>query len=537
MTSLQFRVLYRQFLFRMVDLELLSANAQGDSHKLLGQFAALLLFIDLWTSLIPIHALVARTMLVVGLFAVLSWDSMFPDRRDVYVLAPLPIRARTLFLAKVAALSTALSLTVIAVDIFSGILVPFAEAHAAHGFVAATASTLRAFAAFWCTMFAAGVFIFSCVLVVQGCAAYLLPRRYFLRLSALLQLAAFCLFLSVYFLEPASATPRSLAYPTYWFTGLFHLLNGTITPALVPFARRACIALAVSIVAAGSAFLLAYFRTLRKIVEEPDIVAGTRGAHWSPAFGDPPQTALVLFTVRTLLRSRQHRIVLCFYLGIAFAVVIVLVKVPTVQQRLNIPMMISSIIVLGFAMLGTRVVFPLPRDLRANWVFRILPLGAAPQILSANRCSLLLIAAAPVCLGSAILLFFTWPWRLAAGHLIVLILLASIVADLCLYEFQKLPFACSYLPGKSNFNMAFLGFGALLFTLIVQGAKWERGALESAGAYSELFSVLCVAAFLARWRTANAARAEDAHLTFEEAGTEEISGLGLHRDGVMPVSE
>jgi hypothetical protein len=32
MAKLQFRVLYRQFLFRMVDLELLSAAAQGDIH-------------------------------------------------------------------------------------------------------------------------------------------------------------------------------------------------------------------------------------------------------------------------------------------------------------------------------------------------------------------------------------------------------------------------------------------------------------------------------------------------------------------------
>ena len=40
-------------------------------------------------------------MLVVGLFAVLCWDSLLPDQRDVLTLAPLPVRARTLFLAKV----------------------------------------------------------------------------------------------------------------------------------------------------------------------------------------------------------------------------------------------------------------------------------------------------------------------------------------------------------------------------------------------------------------------------------------------------
>src|ERR1039457_4065266 len=118
MTRLQFRVLYREFLFRMVDLELLSAHAQGDMSKLFGQFAALFVFLSMLfagvglafaggAARMPLaqrlifgwfseHFLIATTMLVVGLFAVLSWDSTFPDRRDVLVLAPLPVRAGTI---------------------------------------------------------------------------------------------------------------------------------------------------------------------------------------------------------------------------------------------------------------------------------------------------------------------------------------------------------------------------------------------------------------------------------------------------------
>ena len=133
MKRLQFRVLYREFLFRIVDLELLSAHAEGDSRALLGQFASLLLFCSLilaayaglWTASVssapPLvhvvgawtmeHFLIATTMLVVGLFAVLSLESTFPDRRDVLVLGPLPVCARTMFLAKVAAVATALGLT------------------------------------------------------------------------------------------------------------------------------------------------------------------------------------------------------------------------------------------------------------------------------------------------------------------------------------------------------------------------------------------------------------------------------------------
>ena len=98
-------------------------RSNGASPRPYRQFAALLIFISLGLSatafgfagakmapparlvftLVVEHFLIATTMLVVGLFAVLSWDSTFPDRRDVLVLAPLPVRARTMFLAKVAA--------------------------------------------------------------------------------------------------------------------------------------------------------------------------------------------------------------------------------------------------------------------------------------------------------------------------------------------------------------------------------------------------------------------------------------------------
>ena len=131
MDRLQWRVLYRQFLFRVFDPEVLSADAKGDATKILGQFAALLIFfsvagsfgailifdsnakrdpdgIGLMFVMVAQHFMIATTMLVVGLFAVLSWDATFPDQRDAMVLAPLPVRARTMFLAKVTAVAASL---------------------------------------------------------------------------------------------------------------------------------------------------------------------------------------------------------------------------------------------------------------------------------------------------------------------------------------------------------------------------------------------------------------------------------------------
>src|SRR5262249_34987368 len=65
-------------------------------------------------------------------------------------------------------------------------------------------NALRSFAAYWITLFAAGAFLLCFVLCAQG-LAQLLPRQIFLRVSSVLQLACFCLFLTVYFLQPPFA--------------------------------------------------------------------------------------------------------------------------------------------------------------------------------------------------------------------------------------------------------------------------------------------------------------------------------------------
>src|SRR5262249_43752024 len=122
------------------------------------------------------HFLVATTMLAVGLFAVMSWDSTFPDRRDVLVLFPLPIHARTLLLAKVAAVATALGITVLSLNVFTGAMAPAASASAI-----SVGPLVRSFAAYWIATFAAGLFIFCVVLTAQG-VAQLLPRQKFLRI-------------------------------------------------------------------------------------------------------------------------------------------------------------------------------------------------------------------------------------------------------------------------------------------------------------------------------------------------------------------
>jgi len=570
MKNLKFRVLYREFLFRMVDPELLAPDAQGDSAKLAGQFASLLILcaiilavaglilgsaagkesgvVGVILKLSAENFLIATTMLAVGLFAIVSWDSTFPDRRDVMILAPLPVRARTMFGAKVSAVAASLGLIIVLLAGLGGLAWPYAfNTEGLTGF-------LRLFAAYWITLLASGVFVYSTVLAVQGITALLFPRRLFLRISSFLQLASFGLFVGVYFLQPIAITPVALGasmgndlpawVPSFWFLGLYQQIAGS--SALNLLAWRAWLAVSISVAVTLIAYTAAYWRSLRRIVEEPDIAPGVRGGIWLPRFGDSFRTAIVQFAVRSLLRSRRHRILLAFYLGVAFAMIIYFLKSPVSKEftggrvgnlwnEVNVALLASGFLLMGFWVVGTRVVFAMPLDLRANWIFRTLPLGESPALTIARRRAQLVLSVFPVWTFWCAILLTRWPWRQAAAHLLILWLAGITLVELCICGKQKIPFTCSYLPGKSHFHITFWISVHMILLGVGAAAEYERDAFGNPARLAELIAGMLALAAFARWRTYDWSRSGDAFLLFEEESPV-VQTLGLNKDGATIIT-
>jgi hypothetical protein len=550
MRKSQFRVLYGVFLMRVIDLELLSADA--DPSKLIGQFVTTFASISLLFTLPVIlggfrmsmagrwtaeHFFIETTMTVAGLIAVLSWDSAFPDRRDVLVLAPLPVRASTLFLAKISALFAAPFIAIAAFNIFSGFVWPllFVSSNSAIGF-------LRALSAYWITLSVAGGFILFTVLAVQGLAANLLPRQLFLRLSAFLQAGSLCLLLSVYFLEPSLESPAALAapenqrllawLPSYWFLGLFQQLNGSMHSAFAPLARRAWIGFAVSALGAVTALLLSYFRMLPRIVEQPEILPGARSGTWSPRFGNSLNSAITFFSLRTLLRSRQHRMILSFYLGIGLAIVVGYVKTPFSRLGLgkagiNVAFLLVSILMMILTILAIRVVASVPISLPANWIIRVTQVQPARHYQRAVRFSWLALGVAPVLLILAGSFLAVYPLRPVLGHLLTMLLLGLLVVELCLYTFPKISFTCSYLPGKANIHFVFWACLMVFIQLLKEGAKFESRMLNRPLSFMLMILFLAMVAAGMRW-FAEVRASSAAELVFEEEYAAEIVSLKLN---------
>lgn len=408
-----------------------------------------------------------------------------------------------------------------------------------------SAALIRLFAAYWITMFAAGSFVYCSVLGVQGVVAQLLPRQWFLRISSILQMTIFCSLVSVYFLQPVVAAPNLFDVhssglpgwsPSYWFLGFLQQLNGS--PALASYAHRAWIALGIAVGATSAAYAFSYWRSLRQIIEEPDIQPGVHGRISLPRFGTSLQTAIVQFSVRTLLRSRQHRLILAFYLGTGFAATVFLLKSPLARQITNMtvttpghehlaPLLAASIVLMSFWTLGTRVVFSLPLDLPANWIFRMTPVRAGSDYVKAMRLSLWMLSVAPAWLISAVAFLALWPLRPALEHLVLLAFYGITLAELCLIGSQKIPFTCSWMPGKSKFHLAFWLSILFILEIIIQIADLERRALESLVLYAIAVSILGVSAVFALWRSLRFANAETEVLQFQEVPPWQLTSLDL----------
>jgi hypothetical protein len=239
-----------------------------------------------------------------------------------------------------------------------------------------------------------------------------------------------------------------------------------------------------------------------------------------------------------LLRSQRHRTILAFYLGGGFAIVAVYLEAVREEvtdltwidlvQRFTFPMLVASILMLCASWLGIRTVFSLPLDLHANWVFRVTPPPDGAARLSAVRRALLAASVFPVLAALAALLLWFWPWTTVAEHLLVLGLLGSLLVDISLRDFRKIPFTCSYLPGKSKVHMVFW-FGIVPVVLAIHKfAQLELRAMSSPLSYWTMAGALAVASIAARLLAHTSATRSEPEIQFEESASDELTRLGLN---------
>ena len=393
--------------------------------------------------------LIVMTMSIVGLLTAIKWQSLFPSLNDYRAIGSLPVRAGQIFGAKLAALLAVATGTVIVID-FAPCL----------GFPALSASPYafdpslgRRSWALWLAATGACYFLFFALVAIQGALLNLLRAGRFLRITGTLQglLAGgmLILVLTSFSIGPPVANrlvqPEVAKWlPPVWFLGVCETLSGNPDPAMRALANRAWIGLVTAIVLVLAAYTLSYRRHRALLVEGVSARRTERpwrGALFDWVVPEPHQQAAAKFLAKGLAGTGPQRMLLMAYGGFGVAVLLTSGLAGPTAFFVH-----AHVILTTFLLIGIRHSFIVPVELKANWVFRIGEgEGRIEWLRAVDRC---------VLFGGAVLFAVPFPveaWLLGWRALAEATLTAAF--GLLAYEalfasWDKLPFTCSYLPGK-----------------------------------------------------------------------------------------
>jgi hypothetical protein len=409
--------------------------------------------------------MIALPMLLVGLAAVVAGPLLFPDETDYRVLTPLPISRAQLFLAKLAAVALIVAVAVVAVNVITTFWFPIAISgrKAQHPLLARLVTHGVA-------SVAGSIFMCLAVMAVQGLMIVAVPLAWQRRMSVVVQ-GAMCVGLLLLLpvvtrmpgMEVTAVTvlrPPLAWLPPSWFLGLQRwLLDGAAAGGYAEAAARGGVAIAVSLTLVAGSYI-ALYRSAERL-------AGVTGANrrsrrsntvLAPLFHRmAPQTVAIADFIRAgIARSRLHQFVFVIVLGTGIAVLIgdiasVMEGATPMASRPGAPVLaaISAPLLVALAMVlavRTAIRWPLERD--AAWIFRVTEeprtraatLGGASWTMTVCAWLAAMVTAAvlqPRMVGA------TWIVAAALTSMAVLALVEFVLMD-----WRRVPFACTYLPGK-----------------------------------------------------------------------------------------
>jgi len=208
----------------------------------------------------------------------------------------------------------------------------------------------------------------------------------------------------------------------------------------------------------------------------------------------PEERAIFQFTGKTLARTRKHQLFLVTYLSVGISLALNFATavrggklVLSEDGARAFPFLLAFFLISGF-----RAAFQFPAELASNWLFRITESRWAEIARSATRKRVLVSGLAPVLLLLA--LATRSPLRIlfqfAAGALLI---------ELMFWPFDRVPFTCSYFPGRTNLSILFVFYLYGFTTYSFNVADLER-TIEHRPVYAILTLTAAALILTLSWR-------------------------------------
>jgi hypothetical protein len=475
------------------------------------------------------HAfLFALTMWIVALAVTLVGDAIFPDEIDLRVLMPEPISQATIFGAKLAALACFVTLFALGAQVS---LAPmFLLTMIGPSGTGPLAGWL---AAYLIASVAGSAFAALSVIAVNGLMVLTPPLA---RMAAAVRSTmVFLLVLSLLFVVWLPATGQAFAAgswwlraaPPMWFVGLEHWLLGLRDRGGL------AVSAAVSLLTAGAvslaACLLLYRRLPRTMGKPVESYKEPRTRRLASRANAPKSVRRVVgsFGFITLRRSPLHQgVIVTLFAGGAGLVAARFMAAGFPQRTGDHWLLLWSPLALMFiAALAVRLALSIPIDLPANWIFRITERADSRAAVVAASVEIVLVLGVLLPVGAMLPL----QWMALGSRTLLLasveLAIGWLYVEVLMRDWRRLPFTCSYVPGKGFVPHMFVkGIAAfVLFTNV--GGRVIAACARTDGALPIL---LVVVAFPALWLLVGRRRAPARPLAFEDHVPSDINPLRLN---------
>jgi hypothetical protein len=559
------KALVRHFFYGLFDFGVLSeAGSDALKRVLIGIVAAMLTFglllARILVSAISGPAAVSVTpapyraafeafvigfpMLIVAFATLLVSQSLFPDETDFRVLLVLPVSRRVVFLSKLAALALFAGIFIVAAH--TAMLPLFAIISG--GRQAQDSFTTR-FVAHLVASVSGSALVVMALIAMNGAALVIVPRNQLRAAATAMRSAMLCatvLCIPLAAKLPAvapllAAESRSMyLVPPVWFLGVEELLLGHRSAYFTRLAGIAAVTSAVSLAVAAGTYLFLY-RRFDRIMMRP--VSASVGSRWwnVPLFERVSRrhangVAIGSFIRMTLERSPLHQGVFVAVAACGAGVVLnsllgvkALPRLRRTYEDELAAVLTWAPFALMFAMtIAVRAALVLPIEPRANWVFRMTEHDTArvDQVEAVVRSMIRLGVVLPL------LILLPFQWVMFHGQAIastgVTLAAGIVLVEIEMSEWRRLPFTCSYMPGKR-----FVGLTALVgFTVFVVFTSVGSGLAYSSRTHpiAALVFLAILGAIVWERRRRRARLTRHTPLLFEDALPTEIEPLRLSLD-------
>jgi hypothetical protein len=248
-------------------------------------------------------------------------------------------------------------------------------------------------------------------------------------------------------------------FPPVWFTGLHDLFLPDAHGLFASLGGYSLRMLGAAIILFAITWAIGLPRHYRRTLESEDtrpLVRSPLRSNW--LVRSPEERAIFQFSGRTLARSRKHQLFLVTYLSVGIALAVNFATDVRAGRLVldNEGTRAFPFLMAFFAISGFRAVFQFPAELGANWLFRITEAGWTEISRVVTRKRVLVSGLAPV-------LLVVFPFEMAAWgawpaplHTFFQLAAGALLIELMFWTFDKVPFTCSYFPGRSNLSILFV---------------------------------------------------------------------------------